>query len=107
MTRYQDKPTAWRWYWLLLIVIGFGVPEAVAILRKETHKTFSAAWWQWLGAFRKAKYRWARGVSFITFWCGLGLHFYEGWPAWPYLIGPAVPLSVLIVLSMLVWKENR
>lgn len=95
-----------RWYWLGLILIGFGVPEAIAIASHREDNTFSFAWQTWLGTWRKgAPLRGERLASFVAFWCGLGIHFAEGWPAWPHLILPAIPLSIFVVLSTFHWKE--
>jgi hypothetical protein len=105
----RPRPPAgpWRWYWLGLILIGFGVPEAIAIAEHREENTFSYAWQTWLGTWRRgAHLRWQRLVTFGAFWFFLGVHFAKGWPAWPGLIVPAVPLGLFVVLSMFVWKER-
>jgi hypothetical protein len=105
--RVRPPAGPWRWYWLFLILVGFGVPEAVAIAKRREDNTFSYAWQTWLATWRRgARLRWQRGVTFLAFWFGLGIHFWKGWPAWPYLIAPAIPLSLFVVLSMFVWKEK-
>lgn len=96
----------WRWYWLLWIVLGFGVPEAIAIASNREENTLSRACQAWLDTWKRKRLRKSRAVTFGAFWLSLGGHFLAGWPAWPYLILPAVPLAAFVVLSLFVWKEK-
>lgn len=34
-----------KWYWLVWIAIGFGVPESIALIRHRTQDTLSAQVW--------------------------------------------------------------
>lgn len=85
-------------YWLLLIVLGFGIPEGIAIAQHRTKDTFSASWWKWLGLY-EGKFRMERRITGAAFFLMLNLHFLFGLHAWPWLILPAVPLGVIIILS--------
>lgn len=37
----------WRLYWLLFLLVGFGVPETVALVRSRRDDTLSEAVWHW------------------------------------------------------------
>ena len=93
-------------YWLLWIVLGFGVMEGWAVWHHRKANTFSNTTWIWLGTFSHPRNRAWRLAIFALFWAGLGLHFAIGIAAWPWLIVPAIPLAVLITLSTFVWKER-
>lgn len=107
----EERPVStesgpWRWYWLLWIVLGFGIPETIALVKKREKNTFSRAAQAWLDTWRRKRLRKSRAVTFAAFWLGLGGHLLMGWPAWPTLIIPAVPLAAFIVLSLFVWRER-
>lgn len=53
------------WYWRLLIVLGFGVPEAWAIAHHQPWNTFSNQWWTWAGTFSEAHASAAPPVIFL------------------------------------------
>lgn len=36
-----------RWYWLCWLILGFGIPEAVALARKQYQDTLSETVWHW------------------------------------------------------------
>ncbi|MEU8968177.1 hypothetical protein AB0D11_02680 [Streptomyces monashensis] len=40
--------TVWRWYWLLWLLVGFVVPETIALIR-DPKNTLSYAVWDWFG----------------------------------------------------------
>jgi hypothetical protein len=103
------KPQAGRarWYWLALIVLGFGIREAIAIAKHHENDTFSFAMQTWVATWHpERRFRKARLVSFLLFWIALGVHVAWGMRAWPGLIVPSVPLTVFVVLSNFVWKER-
>lgn len=43
------------WYWPIWLIIGFGVPEAVALFREERGDTLSEKVWAWFGTARSPK----------------------------------------------------
>lgn len=73
---------AFTWWWALWIIIGFGVPEIVAIVRRKRGDTLSEHVWSWFklkghkdgltpwGAFRR--------FVFLSFWAWLTIHFVFG-----------------------------
>lgn len=49
----------WSWYWALWLVVGFGVPECIALLNKDYGDTLSDTVWSWFGVFRdQAPWHW-------------------------------------------------
>lgn len=40
--------TGWQWYWLLWLVVGFAVPETIALIQKPEN-TLSYTVWDWFG----------------------------------------------------------
>lgn len=90
-----------RWWWLALLVLGFGIPEAVAIARHRIGDTFSASWQTWLGTFTNPRHRWARRAVFTAFFGALYVHFTFGVHAWPWLIVPGAGMAAVAALSML------
>lgn len=55
--------TGWGWYWLIWIVLGFGVPETIALFRNRDN-TLSDTVWQWFGV-----------TDGVPFWHWTFLHF--------------------------------
>lgn len=94
----------WRYYWLTLIVVGFGVPEAIALIRHRVPDTFSASWWKWLGTYG-GRFNVQRRVIGGAFFAALFAHFEFGVHGWPWLIVPAVPLAVVVAVSTFIWRE--
>jgi hypothetical protein len=37
----------WRVYWLLFLLVGFAVPETIALIRSRRGDTLSEAVWHW------------------------------------------------------------
>jgi hypothetical protein len=66
-------------YWIAWALLGFGIPEVIALVRKDRGDTLSENVWKWFG-IRKGKGRWVwprRGVLAIgMLW--LTIHFLTG-----------------------------
>lgn len=92
-------------YWFLLMALGFGIPEAVALIRHRKGDTFSGAWWRWLAVYG-GRYRWQRRAIGGAFFAALFAHFEFGVHGWPWLILPAIPLTVMVVASTFLWRER-
>jgi hypothetical protein len=71
--------SGWEWYWLAFLLIGFGVPEAIALARREKGDTLSESVWKWF-AIRKGKghFKWARRGVLALFLGWLTVHFLTG-----------------------------
>lgn len=66
-------------YWIAWALLGFGIPEAIALYRKEENDTLSDHVWKWFGIRRgKGRFVWVRrGVLALAVgW--LGIHFLTG-----------------------------
>lgn len=60
-------------YWLCWLVLGFGVPEAIAIFTGHRERTLSYSVWQLRDAFPPGFYAfWILLVSWLTY------HFFTG-----------------------------
>jgi hypothetical protein len=42
------RMNAWSWYWLTWIIVGFGLPETMAVLTSPRN-TLSDTVWHWFG----------------------------------------------------------
>ena len=73
---------AFTWYWALWIVVGFGIPEVVAIVRKQRGDTFSEKTWRWFSLHGSkgnlTKWGAVRRFAFLSFWAWLTMHFITG-----------------------------
>ena len=69
---------AWNWYWLVwfsVALLAFGVPEAIAIRRKEKGDTLSESVW----ALLRTGWRVPFTILFLGTFCWLIAHFFFQW----------------------------
>lgn len=45
--------SSWTWYWIVWLVLGFVVPEGIALVNKSTGDTLSENVWAWLRGKQK------------------------------------------------------
>jgi hypothetical protein len=64
------------WYWAAWLIIGFGVPEGIAIATKHYQNTLSDATWRWFDVLPgQTVYQWkALHFLLLAFMVWLTLH---------------------------------
>jgi hypothetical protein len=74
-------PDFWKFYWLVWLVIGFGVAEFVALKTIGTRGTFSYFVWWIMGSYAEER-EWYRNVArglLIIFFLWIIPHFFTRW----------------------------
>lgn len=70
------------WWWIVWIVVGFGVPEGLALVRSKRGDTLSEHTWKWFSLKGdKSRLRPLQVVArfgFLAFWAWLSFHFLAG-----------------------------
>ena len=70
------------WWWVVWLVVGFGVWEFIAIRRKAPGDTLSETVWRFfcLKGRKAGKSGWCmvRRIGFFAFWIWLSIHFLTG-----------------------------
>jgi hypothetical protein len=72
---------AWSWYWAAWIVVGFAIPETIALIANPDN-TLSDQVWRWFGVQQGASiWHWSvLHIALLGFMVWLTIHF--AWGIW-------------------------